>query len=96
MNVKISVFVIYVKAIIYLLSYNLHGCTFKIKKYRHENMLSNENLRFLDLFNFRSHTNKFKHTMKNHNKWGIANFFRWCEKQSKFEDAVAETKVILC
>ena len=29
MNVKISVFVICVKAIIYLLLYNLHDCTFK-------------------------------------------------------------------
>ena len=28
MNVKISVFVICVEAIIYLLLYNLHGCTF--------------------------------------------------------------------
>ena len=30
MNAKISVFVICVEAIIYLLLYNLHGCTFKI------------------------------------------------------------------
>ena len=29
MNVKISVFVICVEAIIYLLLYNLHDCTFK-------------------------------------------------------------------
>ena len=29
MNAKISVFVICVEAIIYLLLYNLHGCTFK-------------------------------------------------------------------
>ena len=29
MNVRISVFVICVKAIIYLLSYNFHDCTFK-------------------------------------------------------------------
>ena len=29
MNVKISVFVIYVEAIIYLLLNNLHDCTFK-------------------------------------------------------------------
>ena len=29
MNVKISVFVISVEAIIYLLLYNLHDCTFK-------------------------------------------------------------------
>ena len=29
MNKKISVFVICVKAIIYLLLYNLHDCTFK-------------------------------------------------------------------
>ena len=28
MNAKISVFVIFVKAIIYLLLYNLHDCTF--------------------------------------------------------------------
>ena len=28
MNAKISVFVIYIKAIIYLLLYNLHDCTF--------------------------------------------------------------------
>ena len=31
MNVKISVFVIYVEAIIYLLLYNLHDCTFNLK-----------------------------------------------------------------
>ena len=31
MNVKNSVFVIYVGVIIYLLLYNLHGCTFKYK-----------------------------------------------------------------
>ena len=31
MNVKISVFVICVKAIIYLLLYNLHDCTFKVR-----------------------------------------------------------------
>ena len=31
MNAKISVFVICVEAIIYLLLYNLHECTFKIK-----------------------------------------------------------------
>ena len=29
MNAKISVFVIRVETIIYLLLYNLHGCTFK-------------------------------------------------------------------
>ena len=29
MNTKLSVFVICVEAIIYLLLYNLHGCTFK-------------------------------------------------------------------
>ena len=29
MNAKISVFVIYVEAIIYLVLYNLHDCTFK-------------------------------------------------------------------
>ena len=32
MNVKISVFVISVEAIIYLLLYNLHDCTFKCFK----------------------------------------------------------------
>ena len=31
MNAKISMFVICVKAIIYLLLYNLHDCTFKMK-----------------------------------------------------------------
>ena len=31
MSVKTPVFVICVKAIIYLLLYNLHGCTFKCK-----------------------------------------------------------------
>ena len=31
MNAKISVFVTCVKAIIYFLLYNLHGCTFKHK-----------------------------------------------------------------
>ena len=30
MNSKISVFVIYVEAIIHLLLYNLHDCTFKL------------------------------------------------------------------
>ena len=30
MNAKISVFVISIEAIIYLLLYNLHDCTFKI------------------------------------------------------------------
>ena len=30
MNTKISVFVVYVKAIIYLLLYNLHDCAFNI------------------------------------------------------------------
>ena len=30
MNVKISVFVICVEAIIYLLFYNLHDCTFNV------------------------------------------------------------------
>ena len=34
MNAKISVFVICVKAIIYLLLYNLHDCTFKNAIYR--------------------------------------------------------------
>ena len=29
MNVQMSVFVIWVEAIIYLLLYNLHGCTLK-------------------------------------------------------------------
>ena len=29
MNTKMSVFVIFVEAIIYLLLYNLHDCTFK-------------------------------------------------------------------
>ena len=32
MNAKISVFVIYVEAIIYFLLYNLHDCTFNKKK----------------------------------------------------------------
>ena len=32
MNAKISVFVICVKAIIYLLLYNLHDCTFKVEE----------------------------------------------------------------
>ena len=31
MNAKVSVFVICVEAIIYLLLYNLHDCTFKIQ-----------------------------------------------------------------
>ena len=31
MNAKISAFVICVEAIIYLLLYNLHDCTFKLK-----------------------------------------------------------------
>ena len=31
MNVKISVFVTCVEAIIYLLLYNLHNCTFKMQ-----------------------------------------------------------------
>ena len=37
MDVKNSVFVIYVGVIIYLLLYNLHGCTFKYnaKVWRH-------------------------------------------------------------
>ena len=30
MNAKISVLIIFVEAIIYLLLYNLHDCTFKI------------------------------------------------------------------
>ena len=34
MNAKISVFVTYVKVIVYLLLYNLHGCTFKYIKLR--------------------------------------------------------------
>ena len=33
MNVKISVFIICVEAIIYLLLYNLHDCTFKELNY---------------------------------------------------------------
>ena len=33
MNAKTSVFVIYVEAIIYVLLYNLHGCTFKGKQF---------------------------------------------------------------
>ena len=33
MNVKISVFVIFVEAIIYFLLYNLHDCTFNFEKY---------------------------------------------------------------
>ena len=37
MNEKISVFVFCVEAIIYLLLYNLHDCTFKVKKF---NMVS--------------------------------------------------------
>ena len=32
MNVEISVFVICAEAIMYLLLYNLHDCTFKIKE----------------------------------------------------------------
>ena len=32
MNAKISVLVICVKTIIYLLLYNLHDCTFKVKE----------------------------------------------------------------
>ena len=32
MNAKISVFVIYVEAIIHLFLYNLHDCTFKFEK----------------------------------------------------------------
>ena len=34
MNAKISVFVTYVEVIVYLLLYNLHGCTFKYIKLR--------------------------------------------------------------
>ena len=33
MNAKISVFAICVEVIIYLLIYNLHGCTFKAQIY---------------------------------------------------------------
>ena len=33
MNAKISVFVVCVAAIIYLLLYNLHDCTFNMHKY---------------------------------------------------------------
>ena len=35
MNAKVSVFVICVKAIIYLLLYNLHDCTFKASVIRY-------------------------------------------------------------
>ena len=33
MNVKTPMFVTFVEVIIYLLSYNLHDCTFKFAKY---------------------------------------------------------------
>ena len=42
MNAKISVFVIYVEANIYLLSYNLHDCTF--------NILDTEHLVIVDVY----------------------------------------------
>ena len=44
MNAKISVFVICVAAIIYLLLYNLHGCTFKYQlgSLRSKNLLKVE------------------------------------------------------
>ena len=45
MNAKISVFVICVEAIIYLLLYNLHDCTFKIKRIN-IHFFSKENMAF--------------------------------------------------
>ena len=43
MNAKISVFVIYVEAIIYLLLYNVHDRTFNFKSYDVTVWLSNNN-----------------------------------------------------
>ena len=43
MNAKISVFVIYVEAIIYLLLYNLHDRTFNFKSYDVTVWFSNNN-----------------------------------------------------
>lgn len=37
MNVKISVFVIFVETIIYFLIYNLRDCTFKFRKKNYQN-----------------------------------------------------------
>ena len=37
MNAKVSVFVIYVEANIYLLLYNLHDCTFKVLDKKEQN-----------------------------------------------------------
>ena len=47
MTAKISVFVIYVEAIIYLLSYNLHDYTFNFKIYDVTAWLSNNNNKHL-------------------------------------------------
>ena len=43
MNAKISVFVICVEAIIYLLLYNLHECTFKYSEHLREENSKNRN-----------------------------------------------------
>ena len=43
MNAKISVFVICVEAIIYLLLYNLHECTFKYAEHLREENSKNRN-----------------------------------------------------
>ena len=56
MNAKISMFVICVKAIIYLLSYNMHDCTFKRArnvnwhKYKKSLKISILNKELLELF----------------------------------------------
>ena len=43
MNATISVFVICVEAIIYLLLYNLHDCTFKLRLHLHDWRTFSEN-----------------------------------------------------
>ena len=45
MNAKISVFVICVEAIIYLLLYNLHDCTFKVVFIKKEAFYGAKNLK---------------------------------------------------
>ena len=47
MNAKISVLVICVETIIYLLLYNLHGCTFNL---RNMNTVTKTYINFIDKF----------------------------------------------
>ena len=48
MNAKISVFVICVEAIIYLLLFNLHDCTFKVDATFKKMVLSQDAMDFLE------------------------------------------------